>query len=148
MLPNAYYIGAAQKVAHVLEALEIDYQIELSTEVPRCEFVVQPHHHAMNGRIHGPLAVSPEMCRLDEFSVLPNLVRCINEPAIECIRKLATADVLVMSRSSFSYLGGILNRHGIVVYHPFWHPAPSSWMSVEPDGQFDEVHLREAVEAL
>ena len=148
MLPNTYYISVARSVAHVLEELAIDYQIELSTEVPKGEFVVQPHYRGMNGRIHGPVAVSPEMCRLDDFGVLPNLVRCINERAIDCIRKLATADVLVMSRSSFSYLGGILNRSGIVFYHPFWHPAPSSWITVEPDGRFDEPRFREAVGAL
>jgi hypothetical protein len=147
MLPNAYYIRVAQTVAQILEALGIDYQIEISTEVPQGEFVVQPHHHGMNGRIHGPVAVSPEMCRLGDFSVLPNLVRCINDRAIDCIRKLATADILVTSRSSFSYLGGILNRNAIVLYHPFWHPAPSSWMPVEPDGQFNEMRFREAVEA-
>jgi hypothetical protein len=61
---------------------------------------------------------------------------------------LATADVLVMSRSSFSYLGGILNRNGIVLYHPFWHRAPSSWMTVDPDGRFDEIRFRGAVQAL
>ena len=92
--------------------------------------------------------VSPGMWRLDEFSVLPRLVRCVNERAIECIRQLATADVLVMSRSSFSYRGGILNRNGIVLYHPFWHRAPSSWMTVGPDGRFDELEFRQAVEAL
>ena len=148
MLPNTYYISVSQRVAQVLEELAIDYQIELSTEVPTGDFVVQPHYHGMNGRIHGPVAVSPEMCRLDEFGVLPNLVHCINERAIDCIRKLATADVLVMSRSSFSYLGGILNRSGIVFYHPFWHPAPSSWITVEPDAQFDETQFREAVGAM
>jgi hypothetical protein len=148
MLPNAYYIGVAQKLAHVLEALEIDYEIELSTEVPKGEFVVEPHHHGMSGRVHGPIAVSPEMYRLDEFSVLPKLVRCINERAIDCIRKLATADVLVMSRSSFSYLGAILNRNGIVLYHPFWHSAPSSWVTVDSDGQFDEMQFTESVKAL
>ena len=42
-----------------------------------------------------------------------------------------------MSRSSFSYVGAILNKTGIVLYHPFWHTALSSWLTVDPDGQFD-----------
>jgi hypothetical protein len=85
---------------------------------------------------------------MDEFSVLPNLIRCINEPALDCLRKLATADILVMSRSSFSYLGGILNRNGIILYYPFWHRAPSSWMTVGPKGQFDQLKFRKAVKTL
>jgi hypothetical protein len=148
MLPNGYYIRVAQQIALILEALEIDYQIELHTEVPSTEFTVQPEHHGISHRITDPVVVSPEMWRLDEFGVLPRLVHCVNERAVECIRQLATADVLVMSRSSFSYLGGILNRNGIVLYHPFWHRAPSSWMTVGPDGRLDELEFRQAAEAL
>jgi hypothetical protein len=129
-------------------ALEINYKMELHTEVPNKEFIVQPNHHGISNRISSPVIVSPQMCRLDEFSVLPNLVLCINETAIECLRNLATADILVMSRSSFSYLGAILNRNGAILYHPFWHQAPSSWLTVDPDGQFDRVGLRRAAETL
>ena len=122
MLPNVYYIKVAQNVAHVLDALKIDYQMELHTEVPNKEFIVQPNHHGISHRIRTPVTVSPQMCRLDDFSVLPKLVFCINETAVECLRKLATADILVMSKSSFSYVSAILNRNGIMLYHPFWHP--------------------------
>ena len=148
MLPNAYYIRVAQQIARVLEALGSDYQIELHTEVPSTEFTVRPEHRGIGHRIPDPVVVSPEMYRLDEFSVLPRLVHYVNGRAIECIRQLATADVLVTSRSSFSYLGGILNRKGIVLYQPFWHRPPSSWMTVEPNGRFDEIQFREAVQAL
>ena len=148
MLPNGYYINVAQNVAQLLDELKIDYQMELHTEVPNKEFIVQPNHHGISHRISAPAIVAPELCRLDEFSVLPNLVLCINETAIECLRKLATADILIMSKSSFSYVSAILNRNGIVLYHPFWHHAPSSWITVGSDGQFDRVGLRRAVETL
>ena len=137
-----------QQIALLLEALGSDYQIELHTEVPSAEFTVRPEHHGIGHRIPAPVVVSPETYRLDDFSALPNLVHCVNERAIDCIRQLATADVLVMSRSSFSYLGGILNRNGIVLYQPFWHQAPSSWMTVGPDGSFDDIQFRQAVQAL
>ena len=148
MLPNGYYIAVAQRIARVLEAAGGDYQIGLYTEAPSAEFVVEPERHGISSRITAPVVLSPEMCRLEEFSVLPNLVHRVNGPAIECIRGMATADILVMSRSSLSYLGAILNRTGIVLYHPFWHRAPSSWMTVGPDGQFDEARLGRAVSAL
>jgi hypothetical protein len=80
--------------------------------------------------------------------VLPNVVRCINETAIDCLRKLATADILITSRSSFSYVGGIMNRNGSILHKPFWHFAPSSWMHVEPDAQFDELKFTRAITAL
>jgi hypothetical protein len=148
MLPNVYYISVAQNIAHALETLKLGYQLELYMEVPNKEFVVQPDHHGVWNRISGPAVVSPAMCRLTDFDVLPNLVRRINGRTIDCIRQLATADILVMSRSSFSYVGGILNRDGIVLYHPFWHRPPSSWITVGSNGQFDQAKFRRAVKAL
>ena len=110
MLPNSYFIQVARNVADALRALNVDFQIELYTEVPDKAFVVQPEDHGILNRISAPFELHPDMSRIDEFSVLPNLVHRINGTVIDCIRGLATADVLVMSRSSFSYLGGILTR--------------------------------------
>jgi hypothetical protein len=148
MLPNAYYIDVAQKVVRELEARGMDYQIELFTEVPHSALTVLPGHHGIATRIQAPVVVTPEMSRLGDFDVLPNLVRHVNGPAIDCIRKLATADVLVMSRSSLSYLAGILNRRGIVLYRPFWHRAPSSWVTVDRDGEFGQATFGKALEGL
>jgi hypothetical protein len=48
---------------------------------------------------------------------------------LRSIELMAQADVLIMSKSSFSYVGGILNEKGIVYYPArFWHPPLSSWI--------------------
>jgi hypothetical protein len=146
ILPNAYYVRVAQNLTDLFETLGIDYQIELHTETATAEFIVQPSYPGIADRI-AATAVRPDMCRLDEFSVLPNLVRYINEPAIDCLRQLATADILVMSRSSFSYVGAILNRTGIILCYPFWHSSPSWWLTVGPDGQFDRSKFVNAVQS-
>jgi hypothetical protein len=142
MLPNAYYVAVARSLTHLLDALAIDYRIELHTELPVAPFTVQPTHRHVSGRVNAPLEIRPEMSRLEDFDELPHLVRCINDTAAECLRKLATADILVMSRSSLSYLGGILNKTGAVLYHPFWHAPLSSWITVAPDGAFDGSRLK------
>jgi hypothetical protein len=148
MLPNAYFIQVAQQVAQTLNELEIEFQIELYTEVPDRSFIVTPDHHGIEHRISAPFVFDPESSRLDEFSVLPNLVPRLNGEAVDCLRGLATADVLVMSRSSFSYLGGILNRNCVVLHHPFWHSTPSPWLSVDPDGAFDQPAFSRGVQSL
>jgi hypothetical protein len=148
LLPNAYFINVAASVARVLDGLKIEYQVELWTEVPTGEFTVYPDHHGISGRITDSALITPEMYRLDDFDVLPNLVRRVNGKTIDCLRQLATADILIMSRSSFSYVAAVLNRNGIVMYHPFWHEPLSSWMTVQPDGRFDRRALRDAVTVL
>lgn len=39
------------------------------------------------------------------------------------------ADILVLSKSSFSYLAGVLNRKAIIVCPNFWHPPLPGWYS-------------------
>jgi hypothetical protein len=148
MLPNAYYVAVARNVACLLDALGLDFEIELWTEIPERNFIVQPDHHGIGNRISEPITIGPQMSRLEDLDTLPNLVPRINGRAIDCMRQLATADVLVLSRSSFSFVAAILNRPGIVLYHPFWHGAPSSWITVDPAGQFDDEELTVAIRAL
>ena len=145
MLPNSYYIAAARRIAHILDEAKLDYQIELWTETVRTAFTVEPNHHGISHRISTPAVLDPETTRLEEFLVVPNVVCRLNGKTIDCIRHLATADILVMSRSSFSYLGGILNRAGIILYHPFWHNAPTSWITVHPDGSFNRPRFEDLV---
>jgi hypothetical protein len=147
MLPHGYFVAVAQRVAAALDAVGVDYRMELHTELPTREFTVTPGHLGIVGDISAPVVLRPEMSSLDEFSVLPNLGLFVNERAIDCLRKLATADILVMSRSSFSYLAAILNRNGVVLYHPFWHSGPSSWIPVGPNGDFDQLVLQKAAQA-
>jgi len=144
MLPHGYSVAVAQHVAGALDAVEVEYQMELHTEIPTREFAVTPGHVGIGDHISAPVVVNPEMSSLQEFSVLPSLKLFVNERAIDCLRKLATADVLVMSRSSFSYVAAVLNRNGVVLYHPFWHSGPSSWIPVGPSGDFDQLLLQAA----
>jgi len=147
MLPNQYYVDVGLQIARTLDALGIDYQIDVCTEVPTGAVVVRPGDQGIGDRIGAPVQLDADMWHLDDFSVLPNSVCSVNERAIDCLRRLATADVLVMSRSSFSYLAAILNRNGIVLYHPFWHSALSTWITVNPEGHFDSPRFGDAVAA-
>jgi len=56
-----------------------------------------------------------------------DIVLHINESIEETFSAMVLADVLVTSRSSFSYTAGILSE-GIVYYIPFWHPPLSNWI--------------------
>jgi hypothetical protein len=147
LLPNSYYINAASGIVTVLESLGREYQIELWTELPSQEFAIQPDDGVFNN-LDAPDLLNPEMFGIEEFEDLPNLVPRINGPAVDCLRGLGTADVLVMSRSSFSYVSAVLNRNCVVFFHPFWHAALSSWIEVDRDGQFDRESFGCAVAAL
>lgn len=47
---------------------------------------------------------------------------------LDAIRVMASSDFLIMSKSSLSYLGGLLNQHGQVYYsREFWHRPLKHW---------------------
>jgi len=55
------------------------------------------------------------------------------EDPIKAIFLLASADVLIMGKSSFSYVAALLSK-GHVFYEPYWHrPLPSWFILSNPD---------------
>jgi len=50
----------------------------------------------------------------------------INQDPIWTMERLIESEVLVMAKSSFSYVAALLNR-GAVYYQPFWHKPMSHW---------------------
>lgn len=57
----------------------------------------------------------------------PDLILHLNESVEDTFIPLVLADVLVTSRSSFSYVAAILSE-GTVYYMPFWHPPLPGWL--------------------
>lgn len=49
--------------------------------------------------------------------------------SVSSLRMMIEADVLVMSKSSFSFIAGVLNRSGLIVYQEFWHQPLSKWLN-------------------
>ena len=76
------------------------------------------------------------MNHLEDFDAIPNLERFINFDPIESLRQMATADALIISHSSFSYLPAIFNPNCIVVYHPYWRGRMKDWLISDDNGVF------------
>lgn len=53
----------------------------------------------------------------------------LNEKLENTICNLVTSDILVMSKSSLSYVSGLLSN-GIVYYLPFWHKKLNTWRTL------------------
>lgn len=56
-----------------------------------------------------------------------NLVFHLNENLFDTFIGLVAADILITSRSSFSYSASILSD-GEIYYQPFWHPPGDKWI--------------------
>ncbi len=62
---------------------------------------------------------------------------CLDAPALQSLNALVQADILLMAKSSFSYVAGVLSE-GIVIYEPFWHPRLPGWIGVDHIGALAE----------
>lgn len=67
---------------------------------------------------------------VNDFDTLDMYELHLNENPLETLRSLALADLLVMAKSSFSYVAGLLNT-GIVVYETFWHSKRENWLEID-----------------
>lgn len=79
-----------------------------------------------------------------EFASYPNLHWCLDMDAQSSFLHFVYADLLITSKSSFSYKPALLNKGIKVCPKNFWHGYPNSkdWILVENDGTFDLTQLQ------
>ena len=55
---------------------------------------------------------------------------CINTSIKDTYTRMVYSDILVTSKSSFSYVAALLRDEGEVYYTPFWHKPASKWIKI------------------
>jgi hypothetical protein len=82
----------------------------------------------------------------EDFGSIATIHECrfhLDEDPIQTIKSLATSDITVISKSSFSYLAGIISK-GLVLYEKFWHSPLPSWCNID---DVDTIHaIRQQIE--
>jgi hypothetical protein len=74
-----------------------------------------------------------------EFAALPNVRWCLDMNAQDSFLHLAQADILITSKSSFSYKPALLSRRLKICPAAFWHGYPDrpDWILADETGCFD-----------
>lgn len=80
-----------------------------------------------------------------EFASFPNMHWCLDMNAQESFLHMVYADLLITSKSSFSYKPALLNNGIKVCPKNFWHGYPDSkeWILCDNEGMFDVNKLKE-----
>ncbi len=79
-----------------------------------------------------------------EFNEFENLHWCFDMSAQQSFLHMVYSDMLVISKSSFSYKPALLNRGIIICPKDFWHGYPDNnpkWILCDKTGQFDMFKL-------
>jgi hypothetical protein len=71
-----------------------------------------------------------------EFCQFPNLQFCSNLPAMNSFLHMVFADILITSKSSFSYKPALLNKGIKICPKDFWHgyPPTADWLVADESG--------------
>lgn len=82
-----------------------------------------------------------------EFTHYKNLHWCLDMPAQDSFLHMVYADLLITSKSSFSYKPALLNKNIKVCPRNFWHgyPNKTDWILCENDGSFNTVQLKNLI---
>ena len=142
-----YYLNVIRRLEGILDELKLDRQYELYTELPtKCQPQGLGGESVHDSKLNG-LDSDAEARMIAQFDAVPNLVKYINTDPIEAIQRMATAHVVIMSHSAFSYLPSLLNVRGVIIYHRFWHMPLRNWVIASDGGRFSKRSLVRRLQA-
>ncbi|GKY90675.1 hypothetical protein MPSEU_000040900 [Mayamaea pseudoterrestris] len=113
-LPHAYYLRA------MLDHVPIDYQVTIHSESQSFE----PWNDFMN--------------QTNSWNV-SYIFDC---PILDAWIDMMNADVLILSKSSFSLVPALLNQHGRVIYTNFWYEPLPDWYETKINYQADLYEVK------
>jgi hypothetical protein len=66
----------------------------------------------------------------DFYNYYPNITVDDNTNAIDAIRHMSRAEILLVSNSSMSYIAALFNRGKVYCYKNFWHSPKKEWRRI------------------
>jgi hypothetical protein len=141
---DTWYLEILDRILFYLDANKVDYEILLHTDVsanPSWNIPLGMNPVTLEYWNNNGIKINDNFMEISTNDVLKNFKKYKNlkivtgiDP-VEAWSLLSQADLFLMGKSSFSYVGAIYNVRGIVVSPKFWHSAPSWWHVVKENNQ-------------
>jgi len=144
-LDPEYYFKSLTSIVDSLELEGKKYRIILHSDFSDPEIIHQENQHQITqetsdylyhlnlvendftpNRIYLDTAVSLTKEISAKFS---NVEQRYNESTFEALIEMSSADYLVLSKSSFAFVAGVLNKNGKVFSPIYWNRIPRAWNS-------------------
>ena len=146
----SWYIAILRFIDVILKRLELNYRVIIHTDAPSEEIKWKPldiseatkrfwkSASVMNQ--HGEITLSPIDFKR-EFDFVKNLEVIRNIDPIQAWEMMSFADVLVLGRSSFSIIAGLINDHSLIISPKYRHKFPQKWLIKEDNVQFSALEV-------
>jgi hypothetical protein len=158
--PTSWFRNIVKEVRMALPS-EIKLSIRIHTDgIPTQELWTPPREIA-DGTIEywqslGVLNISGDLILTSEdfpsqFQEFGNVEVIQDIDPIKAWEMMASSDVLLMGKSSMSYIAGLIRGWRPVIYAKFWHAGLTSWLEVEQELELSSTtkeELKEIVQTL
>jgi hypothetical protein len=142
LLPLAHYEKILRQLIPILNDSNVEFRILIPTENDHENRIslndpkvieslrLNPNNENLVFIEGGYVRLVHEKPTFAHTPLLQNAYWLPEDSVYEDFLKMVRADILVTSKSSLSFTAGLFNRKSIKIYTPFWHSAPSDWISV------------------
>jgi hypothetical protein len=138
VLNDEYFLNAAKKIMHDYQ-LPNDTLVIILTDAPSEKITYKPlikdkevwENEFIESKRSSGIEIEGHKFASFENSFGSNLQIIRGGNLQSCVELMGSADHFVMSRSSMSYVGALLNTKGKVYYPPdFWHKPLKKWVKI------------------
>ena len=91
------------KLIKICEEHGIEYIVELYTSFAT-KLTITGKHPGICDRIKDDIIIDPKNNKIEEFDIIPNLCKYINEDTFNTYDRMVNSDILITSRSCFLVL--------------------------------------------
>ena len=138
MLPNRYYVTLMKEILSKYGMAGEKMNLLIITDAPKEDITYRPIESQVGlwltePRLEmGSISIKGESFSDFESDSISKIEVIHGGDPLDAIEQMRAADFLIMSRSSFSYIGAILNEQGTIMYPPaFGHKAMPKWYKVK-----------------
>jgi len=143
LLPLSHYENVLGTVTKILNTFGIQYQILIPQEIGQStrlsiensqviqSMALDPDNGQVRVNNDGTVTLIHESLDLIATPILCKTRWLEPASAFSDFELMLNADLLIISKSSFSFLAGLINQKAIKIFAPFWHSTPDDWFNAE-----------------
>ena len=148
--PDDWYLGILDTLISKITAAGKEYEILIHTDVSTEKIWKVPlgaNQQTMKYWEDSGIIDNEGRLELQDSSVLSGFKKyqdlsiVSNIDPISAWQVMSKADVLLIGKSSFSFVGALLNKKGLVISPIFWHKGPKSWLTLDRSSEINNYNF-------
>lgn len=155
---NIYFLNAIKIISEIANKENLEILIRIHTDIPSWSHGINKweipsntsletiNYWATLGIVDDENLLIPKETFFDDLSEYGS-IQILNEiDPIAAWQNMENADILISSKSSFSYVGGLLRGVKPVIFCSFWHSGLPTWLNIEESFMNDYTEFSKAIE--